>query len=204
VAKKIKTLSASATGAPVTAATTLMLNADAYRCGVTGAVLENIPLRGVVDRQSQTALCPSRRVSCALDGAISRARVQKIAAKGCTRMEVRVSYVEKRRILQRTATCARKMVSLISQPLAFSGNMCLLSLRPTNVQSADGSTAASFLGTGREAGADEDDFHMIRRRNKEIDGDEREEAKALRAGALAGVVKASGGTSFKPKKVVYF
>jgi hypothetical protein len=123
VAKKIKTLSASATGAPVTAATTLMLNADAYRCGVTGAVLENIPLRGVVDRQSQTALCPSRRVSCALDGAISRARVQKIAAKGCTRMEVRVSYVEKRRILQRTATCARKMVSLISQPLAFSGNM---------------------------------------------------------------------------------
>jgi hypothetical protein len=111
VAKNIKTLSASATGAPVTAASTLMLNADAYRCAVVGAVLENIPLRGVVDRQSRTALCPSRRASCALDGAISQARVPKITAKGCTRMEVRVNYVEKRRILQRTATCARNMVS---------------------------------------------------------------------------------------------
>ena len=54
--------------------------------------------------------------------------------------------------------------------------MCLLFFRLTNVQSADGSAAASFLGTGHEAGADEDDFHMIRRRNLEIDGDEREDA----------------------------
>jgi len=70
-------------------------------------------------------------------------------------------------------------------------------------QKIDGS-ASSFLGTGREAGADEDDSHMIRRRILEIGGDEREEAKALRAGALAGVVKASNRTSIKPKKVVYF
>jgi zinc finger CCHC domain-containing protein 9 len=70
------------------------------------------------------------------------------------------------------------------------------------LQSADGGTAASFLGTGNEAGADEDDFHMIRRRNLEIDEEEREEAKALRAGALAGVVKTSGGTSFKAKRCV--
>lgn len=68
-----------------------------------------------------------------------------------------------------------------------------------------GAAALSLLGTGREAGADEDDFHMIRRRNLEIDRDEREEAKTLRAGAVAaGVAKASGSTSVKPTKVVCF
>ncbi|KAH9018997.1 hypothetical protein EDB85DRAFT_2009910 [Lactarius pseudohatsudake] len=65
----------------------------------------------------------------------------------------------------------------------------------------DGGAAATLLGTGREAGADEDDFLMIRRRNLEIDRDERKEAKALRA---ADVVKASGRTSVKPNKVVHF
>jgi hypothetical protein len=121
-------------------------------------------------------------------------------------MEDRVSYVEKRRIWQRTASYAKKLVSLMSQSLAVSGNMCLLFFPSTDadVRSSDGSAAASFLGTGREAGADEDDFHMIRRRNLEIDGDEREKTKALRAGAVAGVVKASGRTSVKPKKVVVF
>lgn len=74
----------------------------------------------------------------------------------------------------------------------------------TNVQFADGSAAAAFLGTGREAGADEDDFHMIRRRNLEIDRDEREVGKALRAGAVAGIVESSGRTSVMPKNVVYF
>ncbi|KAH9002149.1 hypothetical protein EDB86DRAFT_369956 [Lactarius hatsudake] len=68
----------------------------------------------------------------------------------------------------------------------------------------DGGAAATLLGTGREAGADEDDFHMIRRRNLEIDRDERKETKALRAGAVADVVKASGRTSVKPNKVVHF
>lgn len=71
----------------------------------------------------------------------------------------------------------------------------------TNAQLADGGAAATLLGTGREAGADEDDFHMIRRRKLEIDRDEREEGKALRAGAVTGVVEAP---SVKPKKVVYF
>jgi zinc finger CCHC domain-containing protein 9 len=71
----------------------------------------------------------------------------------------------------------------------------------TNVQLPDGGAVATLLGTGREAGADEDDFHMIRRRNLEIDRDERAEGKAPRAGSVAGVVEAP---SVKPKKVVYF
>ena len=97
-AKKLKISPGFATGAPVTAAVTVMLNADAYCFVVPGAVLENIPLRHVIGHQMRTVLCPSRRVSCVLDGAISQARVRKITAKECIRMEVRVSCMEKRRI----------------------------------------------------------------------------------------------------------
>ncbi|KAI0256064.1 hypothetical protein BJV78DRAFT_1118019, partial [Lactifluus subvellereus] len=72
-----------------------------------------------------------------------------------------------------------------------------------------GHAVATLLGTGHEAGADEDDFHTIRRKNAEIDRDEqggeraRKEAK-VRAGALTGVVKAFGKAPVEPKKVVYF
>lgn len=118
--KRLKIPSGSATGAPVTAVVTVMLNADTYCFVVAGAVLENIPLRGVVGRQRRTVLCHSHRASCALDGAISQARVQKITAKECTRMEVRVSCVEKQRISQRTASSAKKLVSLISRPMVVS------------------------------------------------------------------------------------
>lgn len=66
-----------------------------------------------------------------------------------------------------------------------------------------------MLGTGREAGADEDDFHTIRQKNAEMDRDERGEERArkeakLRAGAFTGVVKAFGKTPVKSKTVVNF
>jgi hypothetical protein len=48
---------------------------------------------------------------------------------------------------------------------------------------------AALLGTGRGVGADEDDFPAIRRKDVEMDRDEQGE---VRAGALAGVVKAFG------------
>ena len=74
----------------------------------------------------------------------------------------------------------------------------------------EGSAVATLLGTGHEAGPDEDDFHTIRRKNAEMDRDEqggeraRKEAK-VRAGALTGVVKAFGKVaSVQPKNVVYF
>ena len=110
-------------------------------------------------------------------------------------MEVRVNCVEKRRTSQKTATGAKKMVSLVPCLWLFRSYFFL-----ADVQLADGSAASTLLGTGREVGADEDDFHMILRRNLEIDGDEREETKGLRAGALAGVVKTCRMTSVKPKK----
>jgi len=75
--------------------------------------------------------------------------------------------------------------------------------------SAEGSAVATLLGTGSEAGADEDDFHTIRRKNAEMDRDERGEERTrkeakVRAGALTGVVKAFGKAPVKPKKVVHF
>ncbi|KAF7323032.1 hypothetical protein HMN09_00083000 [Mycena chlorophos] len=67
----------------------------------------------------------------------------------------------------------------------------------------------TVFGTGREAGADEDDFHILKRNRNEVERDERGEERRRRAadvrtGALSGVVKAFGQTPAKPKKVVYF
>ncbi len=66
-----------------------------------------------------------------------------------------------------------------------------------------------MVGTGREAGADEDDFHTIRQKNAEMDRDEHGEERArkkakVRAGAFTGVVKSFGKTPVKSKRVVYF
>jgi zinc finger CCHC domain-containing protein 9 len=73
----------------------------------------------------------------------------------------------------------------------------------------EGNAVATFLGTGREAGADEDDFHTIRRKNAEIDRHEHGEERARKeakvgTGALTGVVKAFGKAPARPKKVVSF
>ena len=70
--------------------------------------------------------------------------------------------------------------------------------------------ATTVLGTGREAGADEDDFHMFKRRIIEVERDEKQEAKLkemldVRAGALSGTVKAFGNVPASVrKKVVVF
>ncbi|KAI0370291.1 hypothetical protein BV20DRAFT_966964 [Pilatotrama ljubarskyi] len=69
-----------------------------------------------------------------------------------------------------------------------------------------------LLGTGREAGADEDDFHTFKRINAEVDKAEKAEERAKRkaevkVGAHSGVVKAFGDAApaaKKKKKVVFF
>lgn len=73
----------------------------------------------------------------------------------------------------------------------------------------EGTAVATLLGTGHEGGADEDDFHTIRRKNAEVDRDEHGEERArkkakVRAGAFTGIVKAFGKAPVEPKKVVYF
>ncbi|CAL1706267.1 unnamed protein product [Somion occarium] len=69
--------------------------------------------------------------------------------------------------------------------------------------------STAFFGTGREAGADEDDFHTFKRRTAEVSHEEKVEEKLkkmrnVKVGAHSGVVKSFGPTVVKPKKVVSF
>ncbi|KAL7282108.1 hypothetical protein ACG7TL_003577 [Trametes sanguinea] len=68
-----------------------------------------------------------------------------------------------------------------------------------------------LVGTGREAGADEDDFHTFKRVTAEVDKEEKAEERAkrkadVRVGAHSGVVRAVGDAlpEKKKKKVVFF
>ncbi|RPD61939.1 hypothetical protein L226DRAFT_508810 [Lentinus tigrinus ALCF2SS1-7] len=67
-----------------------------------------------------------------------------------------------------------------------------------------------FVGTGRESGADEDDFHTFKRMTVEVDKSEKAEEKAkkkagVKVGAYSGVVRAFGDAPApKKKKVVFF
>ena len=67
-----------------------------------------------------------------------------------------------------------------------------------------------MLGTGRDAGADEDDFHIFKRRAVEVERDEKAEDKVnrqrnVKEGAYTGVVKVFGSQPIaSKKKVVYF
>ena len=67
----------------------------------------------------------------------------------------------------------------------------------------------TVLGTGRDAGADEDDFHIFKRNTTAIERDEKHDAKLkemldIRAGALSGSIKATGAFPQSKKKAVVF
>lgn len=68
-----------------------------------------------------------------------------------------------------------------------------------------------FLGTGRDAGADEDDFHTFKRRNAEVDKSEKTVERVRRQanvkmGAHTGIIKSFGKKpeTTAAKKVVHF
>ncbi|KAH9830713.1 uncharacterized protein C8Q71DRAFT_784166 [Rhodofomes roseus] len=75
---------------------------------------------------------------------------------------------------------------------------------------ADSTTPSVVLGTGKDAGADEDDFHMLKRRNAEVDHSEKVEQRVKRqakvlVGAHSGIVKSFAKRTAPPaKKVVSF
>ncbi|TFK53577.1 hypothetical protein OE88DRAFT_1260670 [Heliocybe sulcata] len=82
-------------------------------------------------------------------------------------------------------------------------------LRQNGTNDGAKNTSASLIGTGQQAGADEDDFHIIKRRTAEIDLEEKQAERAKRlanvkAGVHSGVVKAFGKTAPAQKKVVFF
>lgn len=66
-----------------------------------------------------------------------------------------------------------------------------------------------FLGTGRDAGADEDDFHTYKRNstqlNKEEKGDQRRKRlQDVKVGAYTGTIKPYGQVPAHKSKVVNF
>ena len=68
-----------------------------------------------------------------------------------------------------------------------------------------------FVGTGQDGGADEDDFHTLKRKTQEVDKAEKVGERARRkaevkVSAHSGVVKAFGdpAPASKKKKVVFF
>lgn len=66
-----------------------------------------------------------------------------------------------------------------------------------------------FVGTGREAGADEDDFHILRRKTAEVTRDETKEERRkkkadIKVAAHSGIVKSFGQAPVQAKKIVTF
>jgi hypothetical protein len=64
-------------------------------------------------------------------------------------------------------------------------------------------------GQGNDAGADEDDFHALKRRKIEVEEDEKRKDRVqrlanIKAGAHSGIVKSFGKSMVTSKKVVMF
>jgi zinc finger CCHC domain-containing protein 9 len=69
--------------------------------------------------------------------------------------------------------------------------------------------STAFVGTGAEAGADEDDFHTFKRKSAEVGKEEKAEERrkkgvAVKVGAFSGTAQAFGRPLQRPKKVVVF
>lgn len=80
--------------------------------------------------------------------------------------------------------------------------------RQTNTPDAALNTVV-FAGTGREAGADEDDFHIIKRKAVEVEREERTESRAInkldiKVGAMSKTIKSFVTAPAATKKIVFF
>lgn len=73
-------------------------------------------------------------------------------------------------------------------------------------------SGTTFVGMGHGAGADEDDFHTLKRRNVEVDRDIKKDERvkkksSVQTGPYTGTAKTFGtsvGNSTKTKKVIHF
>jgi len=81
-------------------------------------------------------------------------------------MEAPVNYVATPRIWPETVAFEKKVRLPLFRDLGQIG------LNVSNLPVIDPTTV---LGTGREAGADEDDFHTFKRRTTEVERDEKQE-----------------------------
>ena len=115
-----------------------------------------------------------------------------------------VSCAKRRRILRKTVLCGSLVRALIILDRPVTHHDSVLCNVFTEVIAT-----TTLVGTGAEAGADEDDFHTFRRKNLELTKEEKAEERmkkqqALKVGAHSGVVKAFGRPIQKLQKVVTF
>lgn len=66
----------------------------------------------------------------------------------------------------------------------------------TDLCLADSTTTSMVIGADKEAGADEDGFHILNRKRKEVDRDERKEKKQKRVVDTTAAAKAKAKTVY--------
>lgn len=135
--------------------------------------------------------------------------------EGTSRVKVPHESVEghlpERRVLQivqgNDTSCKR--LSLKETGYVLSPQLILTPFTYMHHDIAEVDAKTVFVGTGEGVGADEDDFHTIKRLTVDIDRSEKAEEKAkkkvgVKVGVHSGVVKAFGETPAPKKKVVVF
>lgn len=131
----------------------------------------------------------------------SRHHVRRTKQKASIQTEAVVSCVVILRILQRIVHYEREVSFYLYT--GFAANLYLLFAGTTELE------GSAVLGTGREVGADEDDFHVLKRNTKELDRGDRMEERMRRllrtkAGVISNNVKPGAVPKPSVKKVVYF
>ncbi|KAF7338244.1 hypothetical protein MVEN_02049700 [Mycena venus] len=168
-----------------------------YEHAYTDAAQQSTPLHDAKSRPTQAIRFPSHPASFVRARDISRRHAPQNKAKGiypnggCCKLCGETAHLAKDCGLRKQGT-----VNELESP-------CLL------IVVLDSTKDSDVLGVGREAGADEDDFHILKRRKTEVDRDEKQEVKIKRqvdvkAGVVSGIVKPFGINPVKPKKVVFF
>ena len=147
---------------------------------------------------NQRTLFLSRLVLFAVAKDTSPHHVRRTKRKASTQMEVAVSCVVIHSILQ-------KIVGYEHEASFFFvvGSQRTLSCLAGSMESS------AILGTGHEAGADEDDFHIFKRQTTAIDREEKQleqTRRLLRVESGAQSINANpiGTTPKPPIKVIYF
>lgn len=136
-------------------------------------------------------------------------RARKIKARVSTPMEVAVSCAERPPTSLRIVVCESKVRFALTYPPTIYSQPNPFSHARTHIGATD--SHETVFGTGAGAGADEDDFHIVKRRTHEVEADERRQEKLKRKLDIG--VGVHSGTIVMPevravglpqKKVVYF
>jgi hypothetical protein len=144
-------------------------------------------------------LFPSLRVSCVTAGVILHPHVPRTKKREFILMEALVKFAAKRPTWPRTVIYA----SEVCTSFATHG------VRTDHCIHVDNVDTLAVMGTRDQPGADEDDFHMFRRRRQEVEKETVDQEKKTRQlqvkhGTVLGITKPSRVTLKPVKRVVFF